>query len=71
MIVSISPKKYWGTQAVMPDTDKTFNFLVSILYIQLFQQLFAQADASKGGRLPVPVHTINVLTHYSGGEYNK
>ena len=44
--------------AVIPDTDKTFNFLVSILYMQLFQQLFYQADHVYDGSLPVPVHII-------------
>ena len=56
-LASIGRKKT-ALFAVIPDTDKTFNFLVSILYMQLFQQLFAQADASKGGRLPVPVHMM-------------
>ena len=43
---------------VIPDTDKSFNFIVSILYMQLFQQLFYQADQVHDGRLPVPVHII-------------
>lgn len=42
--------------ALIPDNDTSFNFLVSILYTQLFQQLFYVADHKYGGSLPVPVH---------------
>ena len=42
--------------ALIPDNDTSFNFLVSILYTQLFQQLFYVADHVYGGSLPVPVH---------------
>ena len=42
--------------ALIPDNDTSFNFLVSILYTQLFQQLFYVADHKYGGRLPVHVH---------------
>jgi len=42
--------------ALIPDNDTSFNFLVSILYTQLFQQLFYLADHKYGGSLPVPVH---------------
>lgn len=44
--------------AIIPDNDTSFNFLVSILYTQLFQQLFYCADQKHGGSLPVPVHFI-------------
>ena len=44
--------------AIIPDNDTSFNFLVSILYTQLFQQLFLCADRKHGGVLPVPVHFI-------------
>ena len=44
--------------AIIPDNDTSFNFLVSILYTQLFQQLFYEADHVYGGRLPVPVHFL-------------
>ena len=44
--------------ALIPDNDTSFNFLVSILYTQLFQQLFHLADYKYGGRLPVPVHLL-------------
>ena len=44
--------------AVLPDNDSSFNFLVGMLYTQLFQQLYHQADFIHGGRLPVPVHFL-------------
>lgn len=44
--------------AVIPDNDSSFNFLVGMLYTQLFQQLYHQADFVHGGRLPVPVHFL-------------
>lgn len=42
--------------AVIPDNDSTFNFLIGMLYTQLFQMLYYQADIMHGGELPVPVH---------------
>ena len=44
--------------ALIPDNDTSFNFLVSILYTQLFQQLFYVADHKYGGSLPVHVHFL-------------
>lgn len=44
--------------ALIPDNDSSFNFLVSILYTQLFQQLFYAADHIHGGSLPIPVHFL-------------
>ena len=43
---------------IIPDNDTSFNFLVSILYTQLFQQLFYSADHKHGGSLPVHVHLL-------------
>ena len=43
---------------IIPDNDTSFNFLASILYTQLFQQLFYIADYKYGGSLPVHVHFI-------------
>ena len=43
---------------ILPDNDSSFNFLVSILYTQLFQALFYTADYKYGGSLPVPVHFL-------------
>ena len=44
--------------AIIPDNDSSFNFLVSILYTQLFQQLFFSADHIHGGALPIPIHFL-------------
>lgn len=49
-----------GTQktviyCVIPDNDKTYNFLVGILYSMMFQQLYYEADFVHGGKLPVHV----------------
>ena len=43
---------------VIPDNDSSFNFIIGMLYTQLFQQLYYQADAVQGGRLPVHVHFV-------------
>ena len=51
-------KKKTALFALIPDNDTSFNFLVSILYTQLFQQLFYVADHEYGGCLPVPVHFL-------------
>lgn len=44
--------------ALIPDNDTSFNFLVSILYTQIFQQLFYLADHKYGGSLPIHVHFV-------------
>ena len=44
--------------AIIPDNDTSFNFLVSMLYTQLFQQLFYTAAHKYGGRLPIHVHFL-------------
>ena len=44
--------------AVIPDNDTSFNFIVGMLYTQLFQQLYYSADIVHGGRLPVHVHFV-------------
>lgn len=44
--------------AVIPDNDSSFNFLISILYTQIFQQLFYLADRKYGGSLPMHVHFV-------------
>ncbi len=44
--------------AIIPDNDSTFNFVIGMLYTQLFQMLYYQADFVHGGQLPVPVHFI-------------
>lgn len=42
--------------AVIPDNDSTFNFLIGMLYTQLFQMLYYSADIIHHGELPIPVH---------------
>lgn len=44
--------------AVIPDNDSSYNFIVGMLYTQLFQQLYYSADVKHGGRLPVHVHCV-------------
>ncbi len=53
----IGEKKY-AIFAIIPDNDTSFNFLVSMLYTQMFQQLFEVADRKYGGTLPLHVHLI-------------
>ena len=43
---------------IISDTDDTFNFVVSILYTQLFNLLCDKADDVYGGRLPVHVRCL-------------
>ena len=43
---------------IMSDTDATFNFLISMIYSQLFNQLCEKADRSKKKRLPVHVRCL-------------
>ena len=42
----------------MSDTDSTFNFLISMIYSQLFNLLCEKADDVYGGRLPVHVRCL-------------
>lgn len=56
-LASLGEKKT-AVFAVIPDNDSSFNFLVGMLYTQLFQQLYYQADIVHGGRLPVHVHFV-------------
>lgn len=42
--------------AIIPDNDSTFNFLIGMLYTQLFQMLYYQADVIHNGSLPLSVH---------------
>ena len=43
---------------IMSDTDATFNFLISMVYTQLFNLLCEKADDVYGGRLPVHVRCL-------------
>ena len=43
---------------IMSDTDSTFNFLISMIYTQLFNLLCDEADDQYGGKLPVHVRCL-------------
>ena len=43
---------------IMSDTDSTFNFLISMIYTQLFNLLCEKADEVYGGKLPVHVRCL-------------
>lgn len=40
---------------VIPDNDKSYNFIIGMLYTQIFQELYYQADFECGGKLPIHV----------------
>ena len=42
----------------IPDSDKSLNYLVGMIYSQLIQTIYRQADRVHRGRLPVPVHLL-------------
>lgn len=44
--------------AVIPDNDSSLNYIVGMMYTQLFQELFLLADSLPHGRLPVHVHCV-------------
>ena len=48
---------------VIPDSDKSYNFLIGMLYSQVFQELYYQADFNFGGRLPI--HVTFMLDEFS------
>lgn len=48
-------KKRTALFCVIPDSDKSYNFIVGMLYTQLFQELYYQADFNYGGKLPLDV----------------
>ncbi|AOY74745.1 Type IV secretory system Conjugative DNA transfer [Clostridium formicaceticum] len=41
--------------AIIPDTNRTFNFIISMMYTQMFNTLCTHADDDCGGRLPIHV----------------
>ncbi len=43
--------------AVIPENDTSYNFLITVLYLQLFQMISRTADEN-GGKCPVPVHFL-------------
>lgn len=56
-LTSLGEKKV-ALFAIIPDNDSSFNFLISVLYTQLFQQLFYVADYKYQGSLPQHVHFV-------------
>ena len=56
-LASIGEKKV-ALFCCIPDADTSFNYLVGMIYSNLFQTLYYVADRKYGGRLPVPVHCI-------------
>jgi type IV secretion system protein VirD4 len=44
--------------ALTPDNDSSLNFIIGMLYTQLFQELYYRADHVHGGQLPVHVHCV-------------
>jgi type IV secretion system protein VirD4 len=48
---------------VIPDSDKSYNFIIGLLYTQIFQELYYQADFNYGGRLPI--HVTFMLDEFS------
>ncbi|MFC3801057.1 VirD4-like conjugal transfer protein, CD1115 family [Cohnella sp. GCM10012308] len=56
--LSVMGTKKTALFAVIPDNDSSFNFIVGMLYTQLFQCLMYEADYRHGGRLPVHVHFV-------------
>lgn len=50
-----NPNKKTALFCVIPDSDKSYNFIIGMLYTQIFQELYYQADFNCGGRLPIHV----------------
>ncbi|WP_214629685.1 VirD4-like conjugal transfer protein, CD1115 family [Paenibacillus agaridevorans] len=58
MELPVMGEKKTAMFAVIPDNDSSFNFIVGMLYTQLFQCLMYEADYRHGGRLPIHVHFV-------------
>ncbi len=43
---------------LVPDSDSSMNYLVGMIYSQLIQTLYLEADRKHKGRLPMPVHCL-------------
>lgn len=56
-LYSIGKKKV-ALFCCIPDADTSMNYLVGMIYSNLFQTLYYVADRKYGGRLPIPVHCI-------------
>lgn len=56
-LASLGEKKV-ALFAVIPDNDSSLNFIVGMMYTQLFQELYYSADRIHSGRLPIHVHCV-------------
>ena len=56
-LYSIGEKKV-ALFCCIPDADTSMNYLVGMIYSNLFQTLYYVVDRKYGGRLPIPVHCI-------------
>ncbi|WP_044919682.1 VirD4-like conjugal transfer protein, CD1115 family [Dorea longicatena] len=56
-LYSIGEKKV-ALFCCIPDADTSMNYLVGMIYSNLFQTLYYVADRKYGGKLPIPVHCI-------------
>ena len=50
-----NPDRKTAVFCIIPDNDKSYNFLVGIFYSQVFQELYYVADFEHEGSLPIPV----------------
>lgn len=56
-LASLGEKKV-ALFAVIPDNDSSLNYIVGMMYTQLFQELYYSADRVHNGRLPIHVHCV-------------
>ena len=61
--VNMDKKTKTALFCLIPDNDKSYNFLVGMLYTQIFQELYFQADFRYGGALPL--HTTFLLDEFA------
>ena len=50
-----NPDRKTAVFCIIPDNDKSYNFLIGVFYSQTFQELYYVADFEHDGSLPVPV----------------
>ena len=58
MVISLVVKQKTALFVIISDTDASFNFIVALMYSQLFNLLCDRADNDFGGRLPVHVRCL-------------
>lgn len=52
---------------VIPDNDETYNFLITMLYTQIFDQLFRLADSNPAYKGALPVHVRLMMDEFANG----